>query len=323
MASCDPVTLVLTHPFDPTADYVVNELNRRGAAVFRCDPGEFPQRLTIAATLDAACWIGALRLPERAVRLEDIGCVYYRRPSVFELPDGMSEEVRRFASREAQMGLGGVLASLPRWLNHPSDNASAEFKPVQLAVARACGLDVPPTIVTNDLEESIAFTRSVGRAVYKPFTQGSIVEDDNTRVVFTTPVTADDLDGSISLTAHLLQAWVDKQYELRLTVVDDNYFAARIDAHSDAAAIDWRRDYDNLSYSLLSDLPDRVRAGTKALMRRLRLRFAALDLIVDKSGVHHFIDLNPNGQWAWIEDATGAPIASAIADALLSDGRAL
>jgi len=59
------VTLVLTHPFDPTADYVVSELNRRGAPVFRCDPGEFPQRLSVTARLDrnGAGWVGSLRLP--------------------------------------------------------------------------------------------------------------------------------------------------------------------------------------------------------------------------------------------------------------------
>lgn len=317
--SGERVTLVLTHPFDPTADHVVTELNQRDTAVFRCDPGEFPKRLTLTATLEAG-WVGDLHLPERTVKLQDIGCVYYRRPSRFEMPDGMGDEVHRFASREARMGLGGVLAALPRWLNHPGDMASAEFKPVQLAAARACGLAVPPTIVTNDLGEATAFIRRVGRAVYKPFTQGAVVEGESTKVVFTTPVTTADLDSSVTLTAHLLQAWVDKQYELRLTVVDDSYIAVRIDAHSQPAAIDWRRDYENLSYSVVPDLPAGLKANVAALLRQLRLRFAAIDFIVDPNGVHHFIDLNPNGQWAWIEEATGAPITSAIADALLDEG---
>src|SRR5690606_6366895 len=98
------VTLVLTHPFDPTADYVVSELNRRRLPVFRCDPGEFPQRLTIAARLDAdgagVGWVGSLHLPERRVSLADVGCVYYRRPTGFDLPEGMSEQVRRWSANE-------------------------------------------------------------------------------------------------------------------------------------------------------------------------------------------------------------------------------
>jgi hypothetical protein len=230
------VTLVLTHPFDPTADYVVSELNRRGAPVFRCDPGEFPQRLSVAARLDGtgAGWHGSLRLPEREVALSEIGCAYYRRPTVFDMPPGMGDQVRRWAASEARMGLGGVLSALPRWLNHPAAIAAAEYKPVQLAHARSCGLAVPATIVTNDPGEAAKFVAEAGRAICKPFTATGIIEDETHRVVYTTTVAVGDIDESIRLTAHLLQAWVPKQYEVRLTVVDEVFFATRIDADGDA-----------------------------------------------------------------------------------------
>jgi hypothetical protein len=45
----EPTVLILTQPFDVTADYVVDELNRRGVPVFRCDPGDFPRGLTLVA----------------------------------------------------------------------------------------------------------------------------------------------------------------------------------------------------------------------------------------------------------------------------------
>lgn len=103
----DPI-LILTQPFDPTADCVVEELSRRGALVFRCDPGEFPTRLTLAARLGEG-WTGSLRLPDRTLCLDRVGCVYYRRPSMFELPDDLAEA--RWALAEARMGLGGVLSA--------------------------------------------------------------------------------------------------------------------------------------------------------------------------------------------------------------------
>jgi MvdD pre-ATP grasp domain len=189
------VTLVLTHRFDPTADYVVSELNRRGAPVFRCDPGEFPQRLSVAARLYGAGvgWVGNLRLPEREIALADIGCAYYRRPTVFDLPAGMGEQVRRWAAGEARMGLGGVLSALPRWLNHPAAIAAAEYKPVQLAHAKACGLVVPATIVTNDPVEAAKFVAQAGKAVYKPLTPVGIAEADMHRVVFTSVVGVGDI----------------------------------------------------------------------------------------------------------------------------------
>nr|WP_269440684.1 ATP-grasp ribosomal peptide maturase [Micromonospora tarapacensis] len=316
--------MVLTHPFDPTADYVVMELNRRGAPVFRCDPGQFPQRLTVAARLDGsegagAGWVGGLHLPERHVSLADVGCVYYRRPTGFDLPAGMSEQVRRWSANEARMGVGGVLAALPRWLNHPVDIGRAEYKPVQLTHARVCGLRVPATLVTNDPAEARAFVGEAGRAVYKPFTPTGITEAGSHRVTFTTPITVADVDESIRLTAHLIQAWVDKAYEVRLTVADDTLLAARIDTSSEAAAADWRADYDAVTYTPLPEVPDTVRDGVRALLGRLRLRFGTLDFIVSPDGAWWFLEVNPNGQWAWIEDATGLPITAAITDALMRE----
>lgn len=317
----DPVTLVLTHPFDPTADYVVSELNRRGAPLFRCDPGEFPRRLTFTARLSSAeptnhGWRGSLRLPEREVALDDVKCVYYRRPTGFDLPEGMSDQVRQWSAAEARMGVGGVIATLPHWLNHPAAISQAEYKPLQLARARACGLHVPPTLITNDATEARAFVASVRRAVYKPLTPTGIADPDSYRVTYTTPVTAADVDESVRLTAHLFQAWVDKAYEVRLTVVDDTYLAARIDTTGEVASVDWRADYAAVTYTPLSEPPAAVRDGVRALLERLGLRFGCLDFIVAPDGRWWFLEINPNGQWAWIEDATGLPITAAIADAL-------
>src|SRR5207245_9529130 len=132
--------------------------------------------VTARISRGVAGWVGSLRLPEREVALSEIGCAYYRRPTVFDLPAGMGEQVRRWAAGEARMGLGGVLSALPRWLNHPAAIAAAEYKPVQLAHAHACGLEVPDTIVTNDPAEAAKFVASAGRAIYKPLTPVGFTE---------------------------------------------------------------------------------------------------------------------------------------------------
>ncbi len=103
--------------------------------------------------------------------------------------------------------------------------------------------------------------------------------------------------------------------DVRLTVVNDRYFAVRIDATTDATEIDWRVDYDALHQTPV-DTPDPIRNAVRVLMRRLDLRFAALDFVVVPSGQWIFLEINPNGQWAWLEDITGLPIAAAVADSL-------
>lgn len=308
--------LMLTHQFDPTADAVVDELNRRGVPLFRCDAAEFPERLRVGAELVGGHWSGQVRTAQRGLDLDDVIGIYYRRPTVFEFHPHLSDNERRWAATQARLGFGGLLASLDRWLNHPHHIGYAEYKPVQLRQAVACGLRVPRTLVTNEPQTARAFVTEVGRAVCKPFGGSGVCDRDGFRHVFTTTVTAEQChDPNITRTMHLFQQWVPKDHEVRLTVVDGEFFAARIDATSDAAHIDWRSDYDSLTYTV-TETPDCVRSRVTRLLDALGLRFAALDFIIDTDGQWWFVDCNPNGQWAWIEDNTGMPIASTIADAL-------
>lgn len=308
--------LVLTHWFDPTADHVVNELNARDIPVFRCNPGDFPQRLTLTATMEGS-WTGCLRNEERTVDLDKIGCVYYRRPTAFEFPASLSDTERRWAAREARAGFGGIIAALPNWLNHPVAIGAAEYKPVQLADASKAGLIVPESLITNDADAARTFVERVGRAIYKPLAGTSVTDEGKFRLIYTTVATADEIDDSIGTTAVLVQRFVDKAYEVRLTVVDNDFFAVRIDAKTPSGQLDWRTDYRNLSYEII-DTPPYVRQCVSELMQALNLRFGALDFSVTSNNDWVFLEINPNGQWAWIEENT-QQVAAAIAGALTKE----
>lgn len=310
--------LVLTEQFDPTADLVVTALRAREIPVFRCDTAQFPSELRLAAELgpDAPDWGGELRNEHRRLRLDNIRCAYYRRPTVFHTSSTMAETTRDWIVLQARLGFGGVLAATDRWFNHPSRIGFAEYKPVQLQAAAAAGLDLPRTLITNDPAAATAFAERVGEVVYKPLAPMS----DGAGAIYTNRVTARELaDPSIAGTAHLFQEWITKDYEVRLTVVDDVFFAVAITAGSDAAAIDWRTDYDSLSYRVI-ETPERVRDRVGKLLGNLGLRFAAMDFAVTPTGEWLFLDLNPNGQWAWIQQRTGLDIAGTIADALIDTG---
>ena len=260
------VVLVMTDIIDPTADRVVAELDRRGAPVFRCNPGDFPQLLTLAAHIDQSATDGLLRLHDREgnrlreVLLGDVGCGYYRRPTAFRIPDDMPESWQWWAAREARQGFGGVIATLPRWINHPTAIARAEYKPVQLTEAAACGMRIPRTLVTNDPREAKEFAETVGPTVHKRLSSAIGPDDPLTRLV-------DPSEIEIGNTAHLFQEWVPKAYEVRLTVVDDAFFAVRIDPTSPHVDVDWRADYDALHHTVI-ETPPAIRTAVAALMKR-------------------------------------------------------
>jgi glutathione synthase/RimK-type ligase-like ATP-grasp enzyme len=231
----------------------------------------------------------------------------------------MSAVERRFAASEARLGFGGLLAACPNWLNHPRHIAAADAsKPRQLVLAAQAGLRVPRTLVTNEPAQAVDFAARVGGVVAcKPFgPNGFTAEDGSYRIAFASRLTVDQLnEGSIGATMHQFQEWVHAAYAVRLTVVDGRLFAAAIHLGSDAAQVDWRSDYAALTYERIEP-PAEVAAGVVDLAERMRLRFAAVDFLVDRAERWHFLEIGANAQWAWIDQVADS-IAEAIADALM------
>lgn len=307
--------LVLTNRYDPTADLVIGHLHERGVPVFRCDTSEFPAELAMSAELDRG-WSGTFATAQRRVDLASIRSVYVRRPEEFRFPQRMSETARLFAAAQCRAGFLGVIgARRCRWVNHPARDSDCSYKPWQLAVARDVGLNPPRTIVTNDPDSARRFANSLaGPALTKSLGSG-FLDGNVRRGTATTVVDAATFDDSIRLCAHLFQEWIEKSHDVRLTVVGDRLFPVAIHAHSAAGRIDWRTDYDSLSYEETT-APDQVQIGVHALLRHFGLTFGAFDFAVTPDGEWRFLEVNPNGQWAWLEHATGLPMSSAIADVL-------
>lgn len=319
--SAASTVLVLTEPDDTTADLVVKELDSRGTPVLRVDTADFPLSLQVSARFDGV-WKGEIRSLNGSVDLCDIRSVYVRRPTVFAFPESMTDAERRFAAREARRGIGGLLLSLPcSWVNHPSRTADAEHKPYQLATAAACGLSVPRTVITNAPDDAPDHSAHLGPSiVYKALASATVADGERVSFIPTTEVPASDLaDPRVALTAHQFQQRVPKIHDVRATVIGKQVFAANILAPGEGL-LDWRADYSALRYEPVS-LPRHVEASLLALLDRLGLSFAAADFVVTADGQHYFVDLNPSGQWGWIQEATGLPIAAAIAAHLTGEDR--
>lgn len=314
-----PTVLVLSSADDSTADAVVAELFRRSIPVVRMDLGDFPAAMTVRTEVDGDSWRGELTGNQQRVDLEELRSIYYRRPTRFAFPEGLSDADRVFASEETRLGLGGVLAALDvLWVNDPIRVASAEYKPLQLTIAARCGLATPATLITNDHRAVIEFASTLtGPIVCKALSPIAHSEDGDVRITFTTVVDPSAIDpDAIAVTTHLFQAWVPKDYEVRVTMVGGTAFAVAINAASDAARVDWRSDYDALTYAP-TEVPELVLDGMSKYLGILGLSYGAFDFVVKPTGEWVFLECNPAGQWLWLEHRTELPIAAAFADALI------
>ncbi|MEU9884812.1 ATP-grasp ribosomal peptide maturase [Sphaerisporangium sp. NPDC051011] len=315
------MVLVITSPNDATANMVIASLNQRGAPVTRVDPADIGPSLQFGAYLggNQARWSGRLITESRDVALEDVRAIYHRRPSRWRFRE-LEGPARDFAVAEARHGLGGLLGSLGcRYVNHPEHVAKSDFKPSQLRVAASLGLTIPATLITNDLDAVRRFAVDHTSLIYKSFRGYPHCPDGTAAAVWTQRVEADEVDESVTLTAHLFQEEVAKEADARVTVVGRRVFAQKIT--SPAGELDWRRDdWDTLVHTPI-EVPSPIVAGLYGYLDRFDLVFGCFDFALEATGDDAdpyrwiFIECNPNGQWGWLPDSDA--IADAFADTLL------
>lgn len=304
--------LVLTCIDDPTSDVVIEELNAREVPVVRCDPAQVVG-CQVAVTARYGAGPSVLRTASRELDLHSVRSVYYRRPSPYRGPTTMTDHDGSFAADQARHGMGRVLAGIrARWVNHIWRSLEADFEPAQLAVAREVGFVVPPTLVTNVRDDARAFAVAYDRVLYKPLHAGELRNADGAlSAIWVDEVRPDELDDSIGATLHMFQQRVNKVADVRTTVIGQDAFSVRIDS----PYVDWRRDYEAVTYTVI-DTPDEVAKACRRYLERFGLLFGAFDFGLTSDGRWYWYECNTGGQWHWLELETGLPMTAAIADLL-------
>jgi hypothetical protein len=321
--------LIITSADDVPANDVEKILRSRGAQVLRFDIADFPARANLTVSYRPGVPRFCLRIGGKTHRFDRVDAVWYRKPGTARMHEAIQdEEVRNVLEQDCREFLSSVWESLDaRALpGLPSDMQVAQRKASQLGRAQALGFEIAPTIVSNDPAEFLDLYRSqAGRLISKiigSLTLRSRMGSEFMR--YTNTVSRRDVmrAQSIAYGPLVLQAYVPKKLELRVTVVGKRVFAAEIHSQvSNRTRFDWRR-YDlGTTPHRPHELPPDVARRCVELTAQLRLAYAAIDLILTPDDRYVFLELNSAGEYGWIEDLTGLPISEAIADYLLGDGQ--
>ncbi len=309
--------LVVSSPTDGHASAVRAELSRLGTDARLLDLRAFPVRL------DLALHYAADRDAPRRVRchdgcdidLRDVRAVWWRRPQPFELSgEIVRPSYRTFAYNECHEAWAGLWQTLDAfWVNHPSRDEVAARKAYQLDVARSAGLAIPTTVITNDPEEARAFIANHrhGGVIYKAF---SATEQEwrETRLL------RDAEQAQLEQVRHapvIFQEYVPAGVDLRVTIVGDRIFPAAIHSQDTAYPVDFRIDMNKARVEPF-ELSDETLAGLSRMMRKLDLQYGAVDMRQGPDGRLTFLEINPAGQWLFIEERTRQPITTALAELL-------
>jgi glutathione synthase/RimK-type ligase-like ATP-grasp enzyme len=305
--------LIVTNERDVGADFLVHEFDRRGVPVVRLNSERGPEwQLTLDPLGEWHIAHGA-----RGLRASECAGVWWRRPEVPPLDMGDSSET---LADQWRVFLGALATTPgPTWVSDPGQIRLAENKALQLRAARAAGLNVPRTIWTNDVDAARGFVDSCGgMAAVKSVTTAWWEEPDGANFVYASLISIRELPQAtrLALAPVVFQQPITPKRDIRVTVVEDIVMAAiqALPDDDDAARpIDWRlaEQHPWAAY----ELPEPVSDACCELVSSLSLRFGAIDFALDQDGQLWFLELNPNGEWGWLQ-RVGLPIAEALADTL-------
>lgn len=312
--------LVVSHRADEHTRAVLAALRRRGVPSRLLDLSRFPTELSV--TIEAGGeGDGPILRPRagRPLRLDEVRAVWWRRPQPFVLHDDLRGAKRRiFAWRESREAFAGMWQSLEvRWVNHPGRDEAAAHKPWQLALAARLGLRVPRTCITSDPARARAFVERLRprRAIFKSL-QATRADWRTTRLVGARELRRLD---AVRHAPVIFQEYVEAGVDVRVTAVGRRLFAAAIHVAEADDPADFRPGYDQARVEPIR-LPGELSARLRRLLSALGLAYAAIDLRRDPTGQYHFLEVNPSGQWLFIEERTGQAITEAMAR-LLATGR--
>ncbi|WP_237059449.1 hypothetical protein [Microbulbifer sediminum] len=246
------------------------------------------------------------------ITFSDFDVVWSRRLYVQEISSEYDAADRAVAKNnlESLVNSGFYLGGeSPFWVNDHKSAVYSEYKANQLSAARKCGLKIPDTLISNDPDDVRAFCKKHGGTViFKPLDVMSWRSAKENLTVFTTPIKIEDLDDddSVKSCPAIFQDYVEKDVELRIVVMGRTCVAISIASQlQKSSQHDWRLgEIEGERPPMeLFELPSDIHSKCINLAKSMGLAYGAIDMVLTPSGDYIFIEINPMGQFLWMEES--------------------
>ncbi len=323
-----PIVLV-TEEVDPHVDDVLLLLREMGHEPTRLHTADIPQHTSLSLRYNGTNWKNTLQTRTGMIPLEEVRSIWWRRPAPIQLPKTLVPEEEAFARSEVTHAVTGMWEMLEHscyWVSFPANIRKAGHKVSQLQRASGLGLEVPRTLVSNEPESVRAFYEACqGQMIYKTlgspnpslllpgslsiaeqrkYSQEHPNDEHFTSVIYTTLIGEQDLAQleTVRLAPGLFQEYIPKRIELRVTIIGDDIFTAELHSQvHEETRHDWRH-YEVEVPMYEHQLPVEIAEQCFALTKAYGLHFSTSDLIVTPDGRYVFLEMNPSGQFLWVQE---------------------
>lgn len=222
------------------------------------------------------------------------------------LDDAADEATRNLIPTECRAALAGLMfvRFKGRWVNDPAAEVRADNKLVQLHAASAAGFSIPETLVSAIPEHIRSFVGNAQQQVVVKVVRGLAEFSVPTR-----EITADDIatDASLQACPAIYQELIPGTAHLRVHVFGDDVIAVQIESPH----LDWRPDLEVPMQHI--ELDSKLATQFSGLVRSLGLEMGIIDAKLDTHGQLVFLEINPQGQFLFIEGLTSTPLSERLA----------
>jgi len=309
--------LILSNKWDLSADFIVRELRRQSYPFLRLNTEELVSGL--ATVIIPHLQILVSKREKIYDLTKEVRVIWNRRPGKpyddVPLESRPSIATQRFVNDQWYSWLE-ALQLLPDvvWINHPQANNAMESKIRQLWLASNIGFQIPKTLVSNDPDKVRTHLKKLGgkiitKALYSPL----IEEKEEDFFIFTNEIDniATSDDDQIKLSPCIFQESMTPKVDYRITVIGETVIPVKIESENQSNGdLDWRTQKEGLKFTYCN-LPKEIEGLCRRLVKNNGLLFGAIDLVECK-GKFVFLEINPNGEWGWLQKPNGLPIAETL-----------
>lgn len=313
--------LILSYESDPHADSVCNYFLDKNIEFFKINTENIIKDYEV--TFDSSQISYTISNKCREIMLDESWNIWNRRILEPEIPSNIPENLVNIILTETERTWQGLTFSHKgKVVNSPQSDYISNNKIDQLCFAKnyESNINIPDTIITNNPKILLSFYENHNKICHKLLQVPMVVKGGEYFGVYTNIVTSENMKNMelIRKNPCQFQEYIDKEYELRITALKDKIIPIAIYSQkSEISKIDFRRyDFKNVTYEKVN-LPNNVEKFCFDILNYYNLSFAEIDMILNKEGDYYFLEINPKGQWLWLEEQSGYNLTKDVAENLL------
>jgi glutathione synthase/RimK-type ligase-like ATP-grasp enzyme len=288
----------------------IRELSGYACHIVECD--NIAQRASLSLTLgsNSSDYVTTTALDK--ISISDAQLIWLRRPRGLQnIEDVDDEKVREIINNDCRGALTGLLHSRfkGKWISNPEATYRASDKIYQLSVAHAAGFRVPRTLVSQSKDEVSRFhSENCGAIIVK-----AVVGAHQT-FLLTRAIEDPDIfeENSYMASPAIYQEYIPGNRHIRLHCFGNRSFAVEIITDD----VDWR---PNLKSPISSwPVPDALHVRVRKVLDALGLEMGIVDLKQDTSGDFVWFEVNPQGQFIYLDALTDLDLTTKFAKYIVS-----